>query len=105
MRRARPPLHMLAEAFLAAPPPRRPHDDLWFPGRRRQATPGLTFTSRTVARGGNRTAVLDAVLDAISHCMATNVVDLWLTGHTEGELVPDYRTPYVLLAPVIGQGH
>jgi hypothetical protein len=79
-------LHLVAAAFLAAPPPRRWPDGQWFPGRLHHAAPRLTFAPRSVALGGNRTAVLDAVLDAVSDCMATDAVDLQMADVLPGSL-------------------
>jgi anti-anti-sigma factor len=69
-------LTTLATAFLSAPAPRRSRGENWFPGRRRDAAPPLTLT--TERTDGNRTVVLDAVLDAVVACMGTEVVDLRL---------------------------
>jgi anti-anti-sigma factor len=72
-------LHIVAAALLAAPAPGRSRDGLWFPGRLRHAAPPLTFPGRSMAHDGNRTAVLDAVLDAVSACVDTDAADLQMT--------------------------
>lgn len=79
-------LHLVAGALLTAPPPSRPEAELWFPGRRRQPGPPLSFAGRAVAQGRNRTAVLDALLDAVTECMDTDVADLQMIDLADGQL-------------------
>jgi anti-anti-sigma factor len=69
-------LHVVAAALLVAPAPDKRPGDRWFPGRLPQPAPPLTFASEPVAHGANRTAVLGAVLDAVSACVDTDMADL-----------------------------
>jgi anti-anti-sigma factor len=93
-------LSRVAAAFLAAPAPRRPDVEYWFPGRLRQPAPPLTFTSQEVARSGNRATVLDAVLDATAECVDAEMVDLQTAEPPHGDLwMERYRdVPTGLLA-------
>ncbi len=78
-------LHVLAAALLTAPHPAST-DGYWFPGRRRPVPPSLSFTSHQVARGANRTAVLDALLDSALDCMNTGSGDLHAVDRVRGDL-------------------
>jgi anti-anti-sigma factor len=79
-------LHLVAAVFLAAPAPERPQDEVWFPGRLRRVAPRLTFADRSVSSSGNRTAVLDAVLDAMMACLDTEIAHLLMIEIRQGAL-------------------
>ncbi|HEX3651043.1 MAG TPA: ANTAR domain-containing protein [Pseudonocardiaceae bacterium] len=78
-------LAVLAAGVLSASSP-KVGAQMWFPGRRREIAPPLRFAGFAVAREGNRTAVLDAVLDAMSVCLDTEIAEVQMIDAATGEL-------------------
>jgi anti-anti-sigma factor len=79
-------LSRVATAFLAAPAPRGPDADYWFPGRLRQLAPPLTFAGQDIARSGNHATVLDALLNAMAECVDAEMADLQTAEPPHGDL-------------------
>jgi anti-anti-sigma factor len=79
-------LNRVAAAVLAAPAPRRSSGESWFPGRRHLPAPELPFVADEVARAGNRSAVLDAVLVEMAGRSGTGLADLQVPDVRDGQL-------------------
>ncbi|ONI88700.1 hypothetical protein ALI144C_06685 [Actinosynnema sp. ALI-1.44] len=68
-------LYTLARALLEAHPP---HGQVWFPGRARRPAPSLSFVAQQPQHRGNRSAVLNSLLEAATCYMQASAASVRL---------------------------
>ncbi|MGI5134497.1 MULTISPECIES: ANTAR domain-containing protein [unclassified Streptomyces] len=84
-------LRTLAGALTRAQRPDE-REPLWFPRRARRAEPGLTFDGAGRARGGNRGAVLSAVLSQALAVVSSDMANVQTRDRAKGGLLLEKHT-------------